>query len=154
MSTDRPAAAAPDPREIFSSRLLDWPPAQVFQACAQPERLARWWGPSGFRSSFHAFDFRPGGDWRFTMHGPDGTDYPNHNRFVEIQAPERIVIEHLAQPHHFVLTLTLEAEGQDQTRLGFRQRFDDAAERERVAAFAIPANEQNLDRLQAELARN
>ena len=145
---------ADDPREIVSSRLLEGPPAQVFQAYAQPERLARWWGPSGFRSSFHAFDFRPGGDWRFTLHGPDGSDYPNHNRFVEIREPGLIVIEHLAQPHHFIATVTLAPEGSGQTRLGFRMRFDTAAERERVAAVVIPANEQNFDRLQAELARN
>lgn len=152
MSTEPSSAAAADPRDIVSSRLLDATPAQVFQACARPERLARWWGPRGFTSSFHAFEFRPGGDWRFTMHGPDGTDYPNHNRFVEIREPERIVIEHLAQPHHFVATLTLEAQGTGQTRLGFHMRFDTVQERERVAAYVIPANEQNLDRLQAELA--
>jgi len=144
---------ADDPREIVNSRLLEATPAQVFQAMARPERLARWWGPRGFTSSFHAFDFRPGGDWRFTLHGPDGTDYPNHNRFVEIREPERLVIEHLEQPHHFVLTLALQAWGSGQTRLEFRMRFDTAAEREHVAALVIPANEQNLDRLQAELAR-
>ncbi len=32
-------------------------------------------------------------------------------------------------------------------------RFDSAAERDRVAVYAVPANEQNFDRLQAELAR-
>lgn len=144
---------AHDPREIVNSRLLEATPAQVFQAMARPERLARWWGPRGFTSSFHAFDFRPGGDWRFTLHGPDGTDHPNHNRFAEIREPERVVIEHLGQPHHFFVTLTLAAEGPRHTRTEFRMRFDTAEERERVASFVIPANEQNLDRLQAELAR-
>jgi len=52
------------------------------------------------------------------------------------------------------VTVTLAPEGQGQTRLGFRMRFDSAEERERVAPYVIPANEQNFDRLQAELASN
>ena len=36
-------------------------------------------------------DVRPGGEWRHTMHGPDGTDYPNKGIFIEVVRPERIV---------------------------------------------------------------
>ncbi|EAQ76837.1 hypothetical protein DSM3645_17901 [Blastopirellula marina DSM 3645] len=32
------------------------------------------------------------------MHAPDGTDYPNESRFVEIIEPTRIVFDHLAAP--------------------------------------------------------
>ena len=35
------------------------------------------------------------------------------------------------------------------TLVGWRQVFDTAAERERIAKLAVPANEQNLDRLTA-----
>ncbi|HWC28632.1 MAG TPA: SRPBCC domain-containing protein [Dehalococcoidia bacterium] len=38
-------------------------------------------------------DLRPGGRWRFVMHGPDGTDYDNLITFVEIVAPERLVYD-------------------------------------------------------------
>src|SRR6185369_10233222 len=63
---------------------------KVFKAFADPTHLARWWGPSGFRNTFEEFDFRPGGTWRFTMHGPDGTDHPNRSVFLDIQEPARI----------------------------------------------------------------
>ena len=56
--------------------------------------VARWWGPVGFSSTIHAFDFQPGGDWRLTLHGPDGTDYPNHNRFARIEPDRLLVIDH------------------------------------------------------------
>ncbi len=52
-------------------------PAQVFAAMRDPVRVARWWGPDGFTNTIHTFDFQPGGRWLLTMHGPDGTDYPN-----------------------------------------------------------------------------
>lgn len=42
-------------------RFIDATPEQVAQAFAQPERLVRWWGPQGTRSSLEAFDLRPGG---------------------------------------------------------------------------------------------
>ena len=52
-------------------------PGQVYAALGDPARVARWWGPAGFTNTIHTFDFRPGGTWRLTMHGPDGKDYPN-----------------------------------------------------------------------------
>lgn len=50
------------------------------------------------------------------------------------------------------LHITLAEEG-GQTRIRWRQRFDTAAECERLRALATPANEENLDRLEAELTR-
>ncbi|MEZ0247274.1 MAG: SRPBCC domain-containing protein [Methylophilaceae bacterium] len=96
------------------------------------------------------FEFRPGGTWRFVMHGPDGTNYPNESVFREIVVPERVVFEHLAEGHHFVMTITFTAHG-DQTLVGWRQVFDTAAHKQRIAAFVEQANEQNLDRLAAEV---
>jgi RimJ/RimL family protein N-acetyltransferase/uncharacterized protein YndB with AHSA1/START domain len=139
-------------REFAHSRLIDAPPDQVFAAVSDPARLARWWGPNGFTSTFSVFEFRPGGAWRFVMHGPDGTDYPNENMFTEITAPQRIALEHLSATHHFLLIITLTADGA-RTRVGWRQVFDTAAEKERIADFVTPANEQNLDRLAAEVLR-
>lgn len=139
-------------REFVHTRLIDAPREQVFAAFAEPTRLARWWGPNGFTSTFSVFEFRPGGAWRFVMHGPDGTDYRNENVFAEIVAPDRIAIEHSAAPHHFVLTVTFTAQG-PRTLVGWRQMFDTAAEKQRIAAFVAPANEQNLDRLAAEVLR-
>ena len=139
-------------REFVHSRLIDAPREQVFAAFADPARLARWWGPSGFTSTFEVFEFRAGGAWRFVMHGPDGTNYPNENRFTEIVAPQRVVVEHVGVPHHFELTITFAAQGA-RTLIGWRQVFDSAEEKQRVAAFVAPANEQNLDRLAAEALR-
>lgn len=139
-------------REFFHSRLVDAGPQDVFRAFAQPERLARWWGPNGFTSTFEKFDLQPGGVWRFVMHGPDGTDYPNESVFRELDPPGRVVIEHVSQAHHFLLTITFEARA-GQTLVGWRQVFDTAEHKSRVAPVVVPANEQNLDRLQAEVGR-
>ncbi len=138
-------------REIVSSRVIDVPRERVFKAFTDPACLAKWWGPSGFTNTFETCDIRPGGAWRFVMHGPDGKYYPNESVFREVVAPERIVIEHLSTPR-FTLTATL-AEEAGKTRLTWRGLFESAAVCAAVRVFAVPANEQNFDRLQAELAK-
>lgn len=137
-------------REITTARVIGAPRETVFRAFADQEQLAKWWGPAGFTNTFREFDFRPGGYWRFVMHGPDGTDYTNESVFDEIVVPERIVFTHLRTMHRFEMTLTFTAEG-DRTRLGWRMLFDTVEECEKVKAFAGNANEQNLDRLEAHL---
>lgn len=133
------------------SRLIPAPPTEVWAAIADPRRIARWWGPEGFRNSIHEFDLAPGGRWRLTMHGPDGQDYPNESRFVRILPGRLFEIEHLSG-HHFVLTIELVADSGG-TRVDWCQCFDTPADYARLAAFVATANQQNLDRLAAEVLR-
>lgn len=136
---------ADDDLELVSSVLLDAPQERVFEAYADPARLARWWGPAGFTSTFHEFDFRPGGRWRFDLHGPDGATYPNESVFVEIVRPERIVFDHLGD-HRFRMTITLTARGR-QTELVWRMRHETAAQADQVRPYVLAGNEENFDRL-------
>ncbi|MES2476682.1 MAG: SRPBCC family protein [Verrucomicrobiota bacterium] len=136
-------------REFATSRALSASPAEVLAAIADPQRLARWWGPNGFTNTIHEFDFQPGGTWIHDMHGPDGSVYPNRSVFVET-GPQRIVIEHLETVHHFILTLTLEPAANG-TLLTWRQTFDSVEECDLVRPYVPRCNEENLDRLEAEL---
>lgn len=135
-----------DSRQIFVSAT----PEQVFSAMSAPERVARWWGPNGFTNTIERFDFRPGGTWLLTMHGPDGKDYPNESRFTRLVPNELFEIEHLSGHHHFVLSIELRTAGQG-TQVHWRQTFDTVEHYERIAQFVAAANEQNLERLRAEV---
>lgn len=137
-------------REIVTTRVVDAPRERVFRAWTDPEHLARWWGPKGFTNTFQEFDLRPGGTWRFVMRGPDGVEHKNESVFVEIVKPERIVFRHVSGPE-FQVTATF-AERAGKTRVTFQMLFDTAAACEKVKRFAVGANEQNFDRLEAELA--
>lgn len=132
-----------------SIRNLAADPPAVFAAIRDPARLAKWWGPDGFSNRFEVFDFRPGGKWVFDMVGPDGRIYPNESVFDEIEAERRVVIRHVCQPH-FTLTITLEP-APGGTRIHWQQVFDDAVVAAAIRHIVAPANEQNLDRLGAEL---
>jgi uncharacterized protein YndB with AHSA1/START domain len=78
-------------REIVITRVFDAPRELMWEAWTNPKHRTRWWGPRGFTTTVHEMDVRPGGIWRETMHGPDGTDYPGEGVFIEVVKPERIV---------------------------------------------------------------
>ena len=100
-------------REIVVSRVIDAPRELVFEAFTAVRHLSQWWGPAGFTTTTRAFEFRVGGVWDFTMHGPDGTDYPEWITWTEITPPERIGMlhgEHRDDPNAFESFLTFTAD--------------------------------------------
>ena len=124
----------------------------VFAAFTDAERLARWWGPNGFTNTFHVCEFETGGRWIYTMHSSHGGNPENESIFELVDAPRKVVIRHISIP---VYTLTIELISSDMgTTIKWTQIFDDEAVANRIAKVVIPANEQNLDRLTAEVMRN
>jgi len=146
---------SPEPisdREIVNTRIFNVPREFMFKAFSDPNHLEKWWGPEGFTNTFHEFDMRPNGIWRFIMHGPNGVDYENKSIFSEIIEPEKIVIHHLGPIHEFLLTITF-AEKEGKTELIWQMLHKSVNECEKVRSFCYEANEQNFDRLEAELTK-
>lgn len=135
--------------DFHNQRLYATTPAQIFACLRDPERLARWWGPAGFTNTFETFQFSPGGAWIFTMHGPDGKDYPNRSVFRAIEPDSRVVVEHDCEPH-FTLEIRLTPQG-PATLLEWIMDFRDPDFARNLHDFLQTANEQNLDRLGQEL---
>ena len=151
MSSARPIAGSTagdtSDREIVATRVFDAPRALVFKAWTDPKHLAHWWGPNGFSITTYEMEFKPGGVWRFVMHGPDGRDYQNENVYVEIVEPERLVYRHVPEPRHET-TVTF-AEDVGKTRLTARMVFETAALRDKTikAVGAVEGLKQTLARL-------
>jgi len=87
-------AAKPDSNEIHITRVYDAPVRAVWDAWTDPEQVAQWWGPRGFSLTTHSQDIRPGGHWDYTMHGPDGVDYPNKTKYHEVEECAKLVYDH------------------------------------------------------------
>jgi uncharacterized protein YndB with AHSA1/START domain len=135
---------------LQTQRILPYSPDEIYAAFADPQQLAKWWGPAGFSNTIEAFDFSVGGEWRFIMHGPDGKNYPNTNVFRALEPGKKVVLEHIFVPH-FTLTISLLA-AEGGTRVVWVQEFDDEKTATAVSHIAGPGNEQNLDRLHALLS--
>ena len=147
--TPRPATSTAD-REIILTRVFDAPRELVFTAWTDPRHLSHWWGPNGFTITMHECEVRVGGACRFTMHGPDGTDYRNRIIYREIVRPERLVYDHdgdVDDPHGFQVTVTFADEG-GRTHLASRMVFATAEQRQATADFgAVELGNQTMAKL-------
>src|SRR5689334_1862456 len=106
-----------------TSRDIPAPPERIFAAFSDPERLARWWGPAGFKNSFELCEFKKGGRWNFVMHGPDGRNYRNSSVFAEIVPAKKVIVEHLSEPK-YILTIEFQPSAAG-TQISWNQVFGD-----------------------------
>lgn len=81
-------------RTMAITRIVDAPRELVWKVWTEPAHVREWWGPNGFTNTIKKMDVMQGGEFVLTMHGPDGTDYPNYIRYIEVIKPERIIYDH------------------------------------------------------------
>jgi uncharacterized protein YndB with AHSA1/START domain len=108
-------------RELRISRILHAPLSLVWEVWTDPAHIVNWWGPNGFKTTIHKMDMVENGEWLLTMHGPDGTNYPNRSIFKEIQPMEKIVFQHFNPG--FITTVTFKDLGAT-TELNWHMLFD------------------------------
>lgn len=90
-ATSKPYEAA---NELRITRVYDAPVSLVWDAWTKDEHVGQWWGPRGFTLTTHRKELRPGGFWEYTMHGPDGKDWPNFTRYHEVVPQAKLVYDH------------------------------------------------------------
>jgi uncharacterized protein YndB with AHSA1/START domain len=128
-------AAKSKSNEIRITRIYDAPVAAVWDAWTDPEQVKQWWGPRGFTITTHSKDLRPGGSWDYTMHGPDGTDYPNTTKYYEVEQYAKLVYDHGAHadkpPLFRVTVLFSEIDGKTKMEMSMALPTPEAAEETR-----------------------
>jgi uncharacterized protein YndB with AHSA1/START domain len=145
-------------REIVTTRTIHAPRELVWKAWTDPNHITQWWGPNGFSTTTKEFDLRAGGTWRFTMHGPDGRDYPNRIVYTEVSKPERISYKHAGEDEYadiqFEACVTFEAEG-SKTKVTLHSLFATKEELDFVVKEhgALEGAQQTLERLDAFVGR-
>jgi uncharacterized protein YndB with AHSA1/START domain len=90
-SSDRLQVTTPSDREIVLSRVFDAPRRLVFDAWTKPELMVRWFGPRGWTMVVCEIDLRPGGAYRYVLHGPAGAVMTISGVYREIVPPARLV---------------------------------------------------------------
>jgi uncharacterized protein YndB with AHSA1/START domain len=81
-------------RELVLTRIIDAPREKVFAAWTQPELIKQWFAPKPWTTPVVETDLRPGGSWTYTMHGPDGKDWPNFTRYHVVEPRAKLVYDH------------------------------------------------------------
>jgi uncharacterized protein YndB with AHSA1/START domain len=148
-------------REIVATRILKAPREVVFEVWTNPKHVIHWWGPKGFTNTIHEMSVKPGGVWRFIMHGPDGTDYPNKIVFKEVVKPSLLTFDHgwdvediKSDPRTFEVTVNFIAKGKT-TEIIMKMVFKSKEVRDEVVEKygAIEGNKQMMDKLEVYLHR-
>ncbi len=148
-------------REIISTRILKAPRELVFEIWTNPNHVVHWFGPKDFTNTIHEMSVKPGGVWRFVMHGPDGTDYPNKIIFKEVVKPSLLSFDHgwdvediKSDPRTFEVTINFVDKGKA-TELIMKMIFKSKAVKDEVVDKfgAIEGNKQMMDKLEAYLHR-
>lgn len=157
MDSEAPTAPNTSAREIVVSRVIKAHRDIVFDAFLDTDTIGEWWGPHGFTTTTHERELKPGGVWRFTMHGPDGTDYPNRVTYTEITRPELLRYDHDTgnddNPEGFKVTITFTDRG-NKTEVTLQCLFATEEEANAKKKFgAVEGGNQTLQRLSEFLAR-
>lgn len=118
--------AAAKSNELRLIRVYDAPVKLVWEVWSNDKHIVKWWGPRGFTLTTKSKDMRPGGKWIYTMHGPDGTDYPNITTYHEVIPYKKLVYDHGGNEERqklFTVTVTFE-EHKGKTVMDFTMAFD------------------------------
>lgn len=126
----------------------------MWEVWIDPEHIVNWWGPEGFTATIHKMEFKEGGEWNLTLHGPDGTNYPNKSIFKEITRFEKIVFEHF-NPHFITTVLFAPSADGEETQIDWTLLFDTAEMRETIIKVhkADEGQKQNMERLEKYLSK-
>jgi len=108
-------------RELHIMQILSAPIELVWDVWTKPEYIANWWGPNGFSNTIKTMEVKEGGEWIFTMHGPDGKDYPNRSVYMDIVYHQKISCQHFNP--NFITTVTFKP-NENETVLEWRMLFE------------------------------
>jgi uncharacterized protein YndB with AHSA1/START domain len=133
-------------RELLTTATFNAPLVLIWEAWTNADKIVHWWGPDGFTATIHQMDFREDGEWKLTLHGPDGTNYPNRSIYREIIPLKKIVFEHFNP--HFITTVLFESV-EDGTEIQWNMRFDSEEQYDLIvkAHKADEGQKQNIERL-------
>src|SRR5581483_6538599 len=99
---------------------------------------------------------KTGGHWHYTMHGPDGTDWPNHTQYLEVEKHTKLVYDHggnADRPPLFRVTV-LFSESKGKTKMDMRMALPTPEAAEETRKFIKKAGgDATWDRLAEHLEK-
>jgi uncharacterized protein YndB with AHSA1/START domain len=131
--------------DFVITRTLNAPRNLVWKAWTEPERLAQWWGPKGFKVTHSKMDLRPDGTFHYCLEAPNGSPMWGRWVFREIVPQEKLVLIssfsdekggvsrhplHMEWPLEMFSTFSFEDAGDGKTRLTIRWAPHNATEPE------------------------
>ena len=118
-------------------RRLKAPPAQVFAAWIDPEKVMRWMGPGEIAGSSAECDARPGGRYRWVMRKPSGEELEVSGVYREVVPNEKLVLTwawKAAPEEESLITVLLKPDGDGTLLTLTHEQFADEDARDKHAS--------------------
>jgi uncharacterized protein YndB with AHSA1/START domain len=126
-----PAAVKPS---LTTKRRFDAPPAKVFAAWIDPEKVKRWMGPGEVKALLVETDPRSGGRYRWLMQAPNGEQHDVRGVYREVIPNEKLVFTWAwvtAPERESLVTLTFKSDGDGTLMTLTHEQFFDEDARDR-----------------------
>jgi uncharacterized protein YndB with AHSA1/START domain len=110
------------------------PPAKVFAAWIDPEKVKRWMGPGEVKAVSAESDIRAGGRYRWVMRAPSGEEFDVSGVYHEIVPNEKLVFTWAwksTPEKESLVTVVLKPDGDGTLLTLTHEQFDDADTRDR-----------------------
>jgi uncharacterized protein YndB with AHSA1/START domain len=142
--------------ELLITRTFDAPRDLVFEAITTPEHVRQWYGCAAMVMIVCEIDLRVGGQWRYVLRMPDGSEHGWSGEYREIVRPRRIVSTENYEPigpgHEMAATVTLE-EKTGRTIFRNRLAYKSIADRDGHLQSGMEGGmQESFDRLEALLS--
>ena len=115
-------------------RRFNAPPAQVFSAWTDPEKVKRWMGPGDVKAVSAESDPRKGGRYRWVMKSPDGEDHDVSGVYREVIPNEKLVFTWAwksTPERESLVTVIIKPDGNGSLMTLQHEQFYDEAARDR-----------------------
>lgn len=117
-------------------RRLNAPPAKVYAAWTDPEKMTRWFGPDAGAVRHAEADVRPGGRYAVIFHTEDGEEHNVSGTYREVVENEKLVFTWawITTPEReSLVTVALRPDGDGTMLTLTHEQFFDEAARDRHA---------------------
>lgn len=110
--------------ELIITRTYDAPRQLVFECMVTPAHLTHFWGPVGVSTPIEKIkvELQPGGSFDTVMvNDADGSEYPTHGVYVEIDEPSKLVWSEPGVEGGMTTSVTFTDLGDDRTEVTIHQ---------------------------------
>ncbi len=80
--------STPSDLEVRIEREFEAPRELVWECFADADLLSEWLGPRSLKMKIELYDFREGGEWKYTHSDDEGNEYVFFGEFRELREPE------------------------------------------------------------------
>ncbi len=101
-------------RTLTIERTFNAPIQLVWDAWTRPEHLSNWWGPKGMETLVVTHKLEVGGQWKFIMQMPNGSEFVAEGEYEVIEPPKKLITSANFRPmtEGVTMEILLEADGE------------------------------------------